>query len=120
MHRAGDKPVGVAELNHHHAVVHRVGHELRRLLLGEALRLAQLEELRGVRGRLVEAEVPPEQHRLGQPFATRDGGGLYGAGLVAFRQHDSLDACARLFPDSLDEAHRYSHSMVAGGLDEMS
>ncbi len=53
MDRAGNQAVGIAHLDHHHAVVHRIGHQLGRLLLRHALGLAQLIQLLGIGRRLL-------------------------------------------------------------------
>ena len=104
----GDMPL--QEGDHHHAEVHRVGDELRRSILGEALCLAELVERGGVglapRGVLRRGHVVRRQHhRVGDALLPGYPSRLNRAGLVALGQDNPPDVRAGLLLDPLDHPH---------------
>ena len=110
MHRAGNKPVGVAKLDHHHAVVHRISRKLCGRLLSEPFRLAKLEQCSGVGiklwlvGRSFD-QILRKQDWFRDPFVTNDFRRRDRARLVALRQHNTLDALPRLCLDFIYQFH---------------
>ena len=124
---AGDETVGVAELDHHDTIIHRIGHKLFRLFFRDAFRLAQFVE--GVRvfrrlragQRIDDFDVGDihaffrrdgfdacgiaQQDRTGDFFLHDFDGGLHRARFVAFRQDDCLDALTRLHFDLFYHSH---------------
>ena len=125
MDRAGDEAVGVARLDHHHAVVHRILDQLGRLLLGHALGLAQLVEQAGVGRALVRSRRVDDldavearavgggldllriaqQRQLREALARDDRRRLRVARLLALGQDDVLHVGLGLGLDLIDDCH---------------
>ena len=127
VHRAGNQTVGVAQLDHQHAVVHRVGGQPPGVLPGKALGPAQLVQgigvgfglraacwiddlhARQVRAKLIrdlaDARCFAQQDGLRQPLGHDSRRRPHRAGLVALRQDDAHHVRPRLAPDLFDHAH---------------